>query len=67
MADILPSTVQAWVAKAVAEGLSARSVVKCHVILHGVFKRAARDRVIGHNPCADTEVPKVVARARPGS
>ncbi len=62
MADILPSTVQAWVTKAVAEGLSARSVVKYHVMLHGVFKRAVRDRVIGHNPCADTELPKVVAR-----
>jgi hypothetical protein len=29
-------------------------------MLHGVFKRAVRDRVIGHNPCADTELPKVV-------
>ena len=60
MADILPSTVQGWVTKAVADGLSARSVVKYHVMLHGVFKRAVRDRVIGHNPCADTELPKVV-------
>jgi integrase len=25
-----------------------------------VFKRAVRDRVIGYNPCADTELPKVV-------
>lgn len=60
MADVLPSTVQAWVTKAVADGLSARSVVKYHVMLHGVFKRAVRDRVIGYNPCADTELPKVV-------
>jgi integrase len=60
MADILPSTVQAWVTKAVADGLSPRSVVKYHVMLHGVFKRAVRDRVIGYNPCADTELPKVV-------
>jgi integrase len=60
MADILPSTVQGWVTKAVADGLSARSVVKYHVMLHGVFKRAVRDRVIGHNPCAETELPKVV-------
>jgi len=60
MADVLPSTVQGWVTKAVADGLSARSVVKYHVMLHGVFKRAVRDRVIGYNPCADTELPKVV-------
>lgn len=60
MADILPSTVQGWVTKAVADGLSARSVVKYHVMLHSVFKRAVRDRVIGYNPCADTELPKVV-------
>jgi integrase len=38
----------------------ARSVVKYHVMLHGVLKRAVRDRVIGHNPCAETELPKVV-------
>jgi hypothetical protein len=60
MADILPSTVQGWVTAAVAAGLSARSVVKYHVMLHGVFKRAVRDRVIGYNPCADTELPKVI-------
>ena len=62
MADILPSTVQAWVTKAVNGGLSARSTVKYHVMLHGVFKRAVRDRVIAYNPCADTELPKVIAR-----
>lgn len=62
MASILPSTVQAWVTKATAEGLSAHSVVKYHVMLHSVFKRAARDRVIGFNPCTDTELPKVVVR-----
>jgi integrase len=62
MADILPSTVQAWVTKAINGGLSARSTVKYHVMLHGVFKRAVRDRVIAYNPCAETELPKVVGR-----
>ena len=62
MAEILPSTVQGWVTQAVECGLSARSVVKYHVMLHGVFKRAVRDRVIAYNPCADTELPKVVAK-----
>jgi integrase len=62
MADVLPSTVQAWVTKAIGEGLSARSTVKYHVMLHGVFKRAVRDRVIAYNPCSETELPKVVPR-----
>lgn len=65
MAKILPSTVQGWVTKAVADGLSARSVVKYHVMLHSVFKRAVRDRVIAFNPCAETELPKVVSRKMP--
>jgi integrase len=62
MADIVASTVQAWVTKAIDEGLSPRSVVKYHVMLHGVFKRAVRDRVMAYNPCAETELPKVVAK-----
>jgi site-specific recombinase XerD len=31
-------------------------------MLHSIFKRAVRDRVILHNPCADTELPKVPPR-----
>jgi integrase len=62
MSSITPSLVQAWVTKASAEGLSPRSVTKYHVMLHGVFRRAVRDRVILHNPCADTELPKVIPR-----
>jgi len=62
MTSITPSTVQAWVTYATAAGLSPRSVSKYHVMLHGVFKRAVRDRVIQHNPCADTELPKVPPR-----
>jgi hypothetical protein len=30
-------------------------------MLHSVFKRALRDRVILHNPCQETELPKVIA------
>lgn len=62
MSSIGPSTVQAWVTQASAEGLSSRSLTKYHVMLHGIFKRAVRDRVILHNPCADTELPKVAPR-----
>ncbi|GAA0603734.1 tyrosine-type recombinase/integrase [Sporichthya brevicatena] len=65
MAKILPSTVQGWVTKAVADGLSPRSVVKYHVMLHSIFKRAVRDRIISFNPCSETELPKVVARRMP--
>jgi integrase len=59
---ILPSTVQAWVTHAVASGLAPQTVVKYHVMLRGVFKRAVRDRVILHNPATETELPKVVPR-----
>jgi integrase len=62
MRSISPSTVQAWVTEATAGGLSPRSLGKYHVMLHGIFKRAVRDRVILHNPCADTELPKVPPR-----
>ena len=59
IASILPSTVQSWVTQATSGGLSPRSVRKYHVMLHSVFKRAVRDRVIGFNPCAETELPKI--------
>jgi len=62
MAEILPSTVQDWVTTAVASGLSPTSVVKYHVMLHSVFKRAVRDRVILTNPCEGTELPKIPPR-----
>jgi hypothetical protein len=41
------------VTKAIGGGLSARSTVKYHVMLHGVFKRAVRDRVTPHNLAPD--------------
>ncbi|MGH8891887.1 MAG: tyrosine-type recombinase/integrase [Actinomycetes bacterium] len=62
MGSITPSTVQAWVTDVTTAGLSPRSITKYHVMLHGIFKRAVRDRVILHNPCADTELPKVPPR-----
>jgi integrase len=57
---ILPSTVQGWVTHAVEGGLSARSVRKYHTVLHGIFARAVRDRVLLSNPAAHTELPKVI-------
>lgn len=59
---ISPSTVQGWVSHALEQGLSARSIAKYHVMLHSVFARAVRDRLIAFNPCEDTELPKVVTR-----
>jgi integrase len=64
MQDVLPSHVQAWVTTAIAHGLSPRSVVKYHVLLHGIFKQAVRDRIILHNPTLDTRLPKIVKRQR---
>jgi integrase len=62
VASILPSTVQAWVSFAYRTGLAPRSIRKYHVLLHSIFRRAVRDRLIAHNPCSDTELPKVVTR-----
>jgi len=62
MAKISPSTIQEWVTKAVENGLSPRSTKKYHVMLHSIFKRAVRDRIIAFNPCDQTELPKVVPR-----
>jgi integrase len=60
MGKILPSEVQRWVTTATTTGLSAASVRKYHTMLHSVFERALRDRVITFNPCAHTELPKVI-------
>jgi integrase len=62
LARVMPSTVQEWVNQATASGLSPRSVAKYHVMLHSVFVRAVRDRLIAFNPCEDTELPKVIVK-----
>lgn len=59
---ITSSTVQEWVTLAVQTGLSPRSITKYHVMLHSIFERAVRDRVLAHNPCEATELPKVVTK-----
>ena len=56
MAEILPSIVQDWVTAAVGSGLSPTSVTKYHVMLHSVFKRAVRDRVVLTNPVSYTHL-----------
>ena len=58
--QITPGLVQDWVTTAVAEGLAARSIRKYHTMLHSIFARAVRDDLIVANPCAHTELPKVI-------
>jgi integrase len=62
MAEILPSTIQDWVTAAVRDGLAPATVRKYEIMLHSVFKRAVRDRVIVSNPCTGVELPKVPPR-----
>ena len=62
MGKILPSEIQRWVTTATENGLSAASVRKYHTMLGSVFERALRDRVVTFNPCAHTELPKVIKK-----
>ena len=64
MSSITPTTVEAWIAKALKGGLSAASVRKYHSMLKTIFQRAVRDRVVLTNPCAATELPKAVRKPR---
>jgi integrase len=59
---ILPSEVQRWVTTATENGLSGASVGKYHTLLHSIFQRALRDRVVTFNPCEHTELPKVIKK-----
>ncbi len=64
MSSITATVVEAWIAKALREGLSPASVRKYHSMLKTIFQRAVRDRVIVVNPCAATELPKAVRKPR---
>ena len=65
MRRITASTVQSWVNDTAAAGtLSARSVAKYHALLHKIFARAVIDHVVPLNPCAHTELPKVITKAK---
>ncbi len=59
---ILPSEIQRWVTTATNNGLSAASVRKYHTMLHSIFERALRDRVVTFNPCEHTELPKMIKK-----
>ena len=64
MQSITPSLVQGWVSKAVQDGLSPRSIRKCHTLLHSIFKAAVRDCIIAYNPSEGTSLPKVISTRR---
>ena len=60
MRRIGPTMIQSWVNDASRDGLSARSVVKYHALLHKIFGHAVVHKVIAANPCAHTALPKIV-------
>jgi integrase len=64
MRRISPTMIQAWVNDATRDGLSARSAVKYHALLHKIFARAVVDRVIPVNPASHTALPKVITKPK---
>lgn len=58
LGKILPSHIQDWVTTAAGNGLSAASIRKYHMMLHSVFRRAVRDRVISFNPARKSSCPR---------
>jgi integrase len=63
MRRVAPGNIQTWVNTAGTQ-LSPRSVVKYHTLLHSIFALAVEHRVVAHNPCAHTRLPKVVQKPR---
>ena len=61
---ISPAMIQTWVNHVTAGGLSPRSVVKYHALLHKIFARAVIDRAIAINPASHTALPKVVVKPK---
>lgn len=64
MRRITPPVIQTWINAQAQTKLSARTVVKQHATLHRIFTRAVIDRVVPYNPCAHTELPKVVLKPK---
>jgi hypothetical protein len=53
-----PSDIQVWVKRLTAQ-LKPSTVGVVHGVVSGIFRAAVRDRVIAHNPCEGTKLPKV--------
>jgi hypothetical protein len=58
LSSIKPSDIQAWV-KGLTGELAPSTVGVVHGIVSGIFRAAARDRLIVSNPCEGTKLPKV--------
>ena len=60
--------VQAWVDKMAARGLSAKSIQDRHSILSSIYKfgSARTRRLVGHNPCLETQLPTKRRKAPKG-
>jgi integrase len=58
LSSIRPSDIQTWV-KRLTEHLAPSTVGVVHGIVSGIFRAAVRDRVVAHNPCDGTRLPKV--------
>jgi integrase len=57
LSSIKPSDIQAWVRRLTSD-LAPSTVSVVHGIVSGIFRAATRDRVIAHNPCDGTKLPK---------
>jgi integrase len=58
LSSVKPSDIQQWV-KRLTEQLEPSTVGVVHGVVSGIFRAAMRDRVIVHNPCDGTKLPKV--------
>ena len=58
LSSIRPSDIQAWVRR-LTEQLAPSTVGVVHGVVSGIFRAGVRDRVIAHNPCDGTKLPKV--------
>lgn len=63
ISTIRHSEVQAWIS-AMSEQTSATTVRRAFDVLNGICKTALADRIIKHNPCDHTELPRKVAKPR---
>ncbi|MGZ5212353.1 MAG: tyrosine-type recombinase/integrase [Actinomycetota bacterium] len=59
--DVRPVHVQRVLDEAIGQGLSARSVVQVHRIMHAAFRSAVRLQVLASNPSDGVSPPKIEA------
>ena len=58
LGSLAPATVERAYAELVATGLSKRSVVQAHTVLHNALKKAVQWGLIGRNPTEAVSVPR---------